>query len=375
MSEPNVPSETTREQTADEDVNVRIDDVTKVFRGDDEEEVVAVENLSIDIRRGEFLVFVGPSGCGKTTTLRTVAGLEEPTEGVAMVFQNYALYPHMSVRENLSFPLRIRNYPEDDITERVEHAAGLLEISELLDRKPSELSGGQQQRVALGRAIVREPLVFLMDEPLSNLDAKLRVQMRTELNEIHNQVEKTTIYVTHDQAEAMTLGDRVVVLNHGELQQIAPPQTLYDQPKNRFVAGFIGEPPMNFVSVDVSARDGEVVVSGSFFEFVLPTAMAESVADRADTSYTFGVRPEDLYAVETVEGSWQTIEMRVRVVEPMGSDIFLTMSPPDGGDLEFTARLSPEVDVTEGELVELAVDVEKCHLFDDGTGENVTATR
>jgi multiple sugar transport system ATP-binding protein len=388
MSEPNVSEQAAGDRPADEDYNVRIDDVTKVFRGDGEE-VVAVEDLSIDIRRGEFLVFVGPSGCGKTTTLRTVAGLEEPTEGrimiegidvtgleprergVAMVFQNYALYPHMSVRENLSFPLEIRNYPDDEVTERVDHAAGLLEISELLDRKPSELSGGQQQRVALGRAIVREPSVFLMDEPLSNLDAKLRVQMRTELNEIHNQVEKTTIYVTHDQAEAMTLGDRVVVLDKGKLQQIAPPQTLYDEPANRFVAGFIGEPPMNFVSVDVTTTDGRTVVSSPFFELDLPDRTAEAIADRSG-SYTFGIRPEDLYAVDTVDGEWQTIEMRVRVVEPMGSDIFLTMTPPGDESVEFTARVSPEVDIEEGDLVELAVDPGKGHLFDDATGENVT---
>ena len=207
-----------------------------------------------------------------------------------------------------------------------------------------------------------------------HLDAKLRVQMRTELNEIHNQVEKTTIYVTHDQAEAMTLGDRVVVLDRGQLQQIAPPQTLYDRPANRFVAGFIGEPPMNFVSVDVTARDGETVVSAPFFEFVLPDRMAEAVPDpdRSEAAYTFGIRPEDLYAVDTVDGSWQTIEMRVRVVEPMGSDIFLTMTPPDEESPEFTARVSPEVEVSEGDHVELAVDVEKGHLFDERTGENVT---
>ena len=383
------PSGSDATAASDEDVNVRIDDVTKVYSDDEEGDVVAVEDLSIDIRRGEFLVFVGPSGCGKTTTLRTVAGLERPTEGriwiedtdvtdfeprergVAMVFQNYALYPHMSVRENLSFPLRIRNYPADEIDERVEHAATLLEIDELLGRMPSALSGGQQQRVALGRAIVREPAVFLMDEPLSNLDAKLRVQMRTELNEIHNQVEKTTIYVTHDQAEAMTLGDRVVVLDRGKLQQIGPPQRLYDAPRNRFVAGFIGEPPMNFASVSFEREGGRSVVTSPFFAFDLPA----DVADRATLEagrYTFGIRPEDLYAVDGSEPEAQTFEMRVRVVETMGSDKFLTLRPLDESDPEFTARVSPEVEVTEGEPIELVPDLEKCHLFDAETGENVT---
>jgi multiple sugar transport system ATP-binding protein len=379
----------------DEEINVRIDDLTKVYDEDDGSGVVAVEDLSIDIRRGEFLVFVGPSGCGKTTTLRTVAGLETPTEGriwiegadvsdleprdrgVAMVFQNYALYPHMTVRENLSFPLRIRNYPSDETSDRVEYTAELLEISELLDRKPSALSGGQQQRVALGRAIVREPSVFLMDEPLSNLDAKLRVQMRTELNEIHKRVEKTTIYVTHDQAEAMTLGDRVAVLNKGQLQQLGPPQRLYDEPVNRFVAGFIGEPPMNFMPTGVVATDDGYEARSDHFEIELTDDLVAAVDDWGGDpdALTLGVRPEDINDARLAGDSTtsaNTIEAYVRLIEPMGSDKFLTVSPTAEGHHEFTARVSPDSEIREDEFAELAVTRSKMHLFDDGTGRNIS---
>ncbi|MFH5800694.1 ABC transporter ATP-binding protein [Haladaptatus sp. CMAA 1911] len=375
------------------DHNVRIDEFTKVYRSGGED-VVAVENLNIDVRRGEFLVFVGPSGCGKTTTLRTVAGLEEATEGriwiegndvtgkdprergIAMVFQNYALYPHMTVRENMSFPLRIRNYPDDKVDSRVEEAASLLSIDDLLERKPSELSGGQQQRVALGRAIVREPSVFLMDEPLSNLDAKLRVQMRTELNEIHKRVGKTTIYVTHDQAEAMTLGDRVVVLNDGKLQQIGPPQHLYDNPTNQFVAGFIGEPPMNFVPVDLrETANGYEVHADGLFTIDLPEQHVRAVDewDGPLHSVTLGIRPEDLHDAES-DGQRHggTFEAFVKVVEPMGSDKFLTLTPPDGG-IEFTARVVPNSNATEDATISLSPNVNKIHLFDDDTGQNVTS--
>ena len=379
----------------DDEINVRIDDLTKVYDEDDGSGVVAVEDLSIDIRRGEFLVFVGPSGCGKTTTLRTVAGLETPTEGriwiegedvsdleprdrgVAMVFQNYALYPHMTVRENLSFPLRIRNYPSDETSDRVEYTADLLEISELLDRKPSALSGGQQQRVALGRAIVREPSVFLMDEPLSNLDAKLRVQMRTELNEIHKRVEKTTIYVTHDQAEAMTLGDRVAVLNGGKLQQLGPPQRLYDEPVNRFVAGFIGEPPMNFMPTDVVATDGGYEARSDHFGIELTDDLVAAVDDWGGDpdTLTLGIRPEDINDAKLVGDattSANTIEAYVRLIEPMGSDKFLTVSPTDKSRHEFTARVSPDSEIREDEFAELSVTRSKMHLFDDETGRNIS---
>jgi len=378
----------------DEDINVQIEDVTKTFQSNSDGEIVAVENLDIDIRRGEFLVFVGPSGCGKTTSLRMVAGLETPTEGririegedvtgydprergIAMVFQNYALYPHMTVGENMAFPLQIRNYPQTEIDNRVDEAAELLEIDELLDRKPSQLSGGQQQRVALGRAIVREPSVFLMDEPLSNLDAKLRVQMRTELNEIHQRVGKTTIYVTHDQAEAMTLGDRVVVLNEGHLQQIGPPQYLYDNPVNRFVAGFIGEPPMNFLSVDIDSSDDGYTAAGGFFDFDLPveTKRALDDWDRPLDDITLGIRPEDLSDVSVLDeySEESTIDARVKVVEPMGSDKFLTLVSPKDETVEFSARVSPETDVEPRDSVTLTANLDKIHLFDGATGANIT---
>jgi multiple sugar transport system ATP-binding protein len=392
MSNIENPSQTTTEsESTTDDYNVRIDDLTKVYHSDGSD-VVAVEDLNIDIQRGEFLVFVGPSGCGKTTTLRTIAGLEEATEGriwienedvsdddprergIAMVFQNYALYPHMTVRDNMSFPLRIRNYPSDDISSRVDEAASLLSIDDLLDRKPSELSGGQQQRVALGRAIVREPSVFLMDEPLSNLDAKLRVQMRTELNEIHQRVGKTTIYVTHDQAEAMTLGDRVAVLNDGKLQQIGPPQHLYDNPTNRFVAGFIGEPPMNFLPVEtVESEDSLRVVAEGLFDLELPPNHSRALSEADTDSVTFGIRPEDLHdASEASAPSGETFEAEVGVVEPLGSDKFLTLTPPNG-DTEFTARVVPESDAVVGESITLAPNLQKVHLFDNATGQNLTA--
>lgn len=383
----------TKERTTsrDEDINVQLDDVTKVFEGDGNE-IVAVEGLNIDIRRGEFLVFVGPSGCGKTTSLRMIAGLETPTDGniwienedvtgldprergIAMVFQNYALYPHMTVKENMSFPLRIRKYPDSEIGARVQEAAELLEINDLLDRKPSQLSGGQQQRVALGRAIVREPTVFLMDEPLSNLDAKLRVQMRTELNEIHQRVGKTTVYVTHDQAEAMTLGDRVAVLNEGELQQIGPPQHLYDNPVNRFVAGFIGEPPMNFLPVEVvKTENGYRVIAEGLFDLELPPNHSRALAETDIDSVTFGIRPEDLHdASEAGAPSGETFETNVEVVEPLGSDRFLTLTPL-GGDVEFTARVVPESDATVNESITLAPNLQKAHLFDTATGRTLTA--
>jgi multiple sugar transport system ATP-binding protein len=390
-----IPGETEGEQ----DINVRIDSLRKVFQDDEKGEVVAVDGISIDVHRDEFLVLVGPSGCGKTTTLRSVAGLETPTDGriiiededvtgldprerdISMVFQNYALYPHKKVRENLSFPLEVRSYPKDEIDSRVEHTAELLDIPELLERKPSALSGGQQQRVALGRAIVREPAVFLMDEPLSNLDAKLRVQMRTELNDLHKRVGKTTIYVTHDQAEAMTLGDRVAVMNNGELQQIAPPQYIYDNPANQFVAGFIGEPPMNFFDVTVRKEGNGHVAESDVFEIGLSSDLAADVEewDGDLDDLTLGLRPEDIHDVEMANElveETNTFDAYVRLIEPMGSDKFLTLTPTDaaaadaGG--EFSARISPDSPIDEDEVVTLVANTEKIHLFDNRTGENVS---
>ncbi|PSP43315.1 glycerol-3-phosphate ABC transporter ATP-binding protein [Halobacteriales archaeon QH_6_64_20] len=358
-----IPGETEGEQ----DINVRIDSLRKVFQDNEKGEVVAVDGISIDVHRDEFLVLVGPSGCGKTTTLRSVAGLETPTDGriiienedvtgldprerdISMVFQNYALYPHKKVRENLSFPLEVRSYPKDEIDSRVEHTAELLDIPELLERKPSALSGGQQQRVALGRAIVREPAVFLMDEPLSNLDAKLRVQMRTELNDLHKRVGKTTIYVTHDQAEAMTLGDRVAVMNNGD--------------------------------VTVRKEGNGHVAESDVFEIGLSSDLAADVEewDGDLDDLTLGLRPEDIHDVEMANElveETNTFDAYVRLIEPMGSDKFLTLTPTDaaaadaGG--EFSARISPDSPIEEDEVVTLVANTEKLHLFDNRTGENVS---
>ncbi|GAB6862914.1 ABC transporter ATP-binding protein [Haloplanus litoreus] len=396
--------------------NVKLDDITKIFQDDEEGKVVAVDDLSLDILDGEFLVFVGPSGCGKTTTLRTVAGLETPTEGqviiddedvtgqdprqrnIAMVFQNYALYPHKTVRQNMSFPLEVRNYPPNEITERVEDAAELLDITELLERRPKQLSGGQQQRVALGRAIVREPDVFLLDEPLSNLDAKLRLQMRTELNELHQKVGKTTIYVTHDQAEAMTLGDRVAVMRDGEIQQVGPPQMLYDNPVNLFVGGFIGEPPMNFFPVDIEDTGDGYTVSSVHFDFQLPDRFAQKLSERDSPlgEAILGIRPEDISDAEFVDETegYHVFDSRVKIVEPLGSDKFLTMIDPEHdpseepitsagteGEIvtqateEFTVRVPPESTAREGELLRIAMEFDSLHLFDASTGKNILSDK
>jgi multiple sugar transport system ATP-binding protein len=384
------PSDETR------DVSLELDGLSKIFQ-DGEDAVVAVDDVSMKIRDGEFVVLVGPSGCGKTTTLRMIAGLEEPSEGrivlngrdvagleprerdVAMVFQNYALYPHKTVRENLGFPLQIRRFPPDEITEQVQSVSELLGISELLDRRPGDLSGGQQQRVALGRAIIRDPEVFLFDEPLSNLDAKLRIEMRTELNKLHDRVGKTSVYVTHDQEEAMTLSDRVAVMNDGELQQMAPPQTVYERPANLFVAGFIGEPPMNFFDCELDARDGDLWVVSDVFELELPDSMAAKLdswdGDPADL--VFGVRPEDVTDTTVVEEPFPpetTFDADVKVVEPIGADKDLTLAPsesaPEGA--EFTVRVDANSTATAGDAVTFAVDMPMAHLFDSATGTNLT---
>jgi multiple sugar transport system ATP-binding protein len=346
---------------------VQLDNVTKVYDGD----ILAVEELNLDIEDGEFMIFVGPSGCGKSTTLRMIAGLEQITDGtieigdevvndlrpqdrnIAMVFQNYALYPHMSVRRNMGFGLRLsEDYSDEEVEERVEEAAKTLEISELLDDLPKQLSGGQQQRVALGRAIVRDPEVFLLDEPLSNLDAKLRTQMRTELQRLQSELDVTTIYVTHDQTEAMTMGDRIAILNDGELQQVATPDTCYNDPANEFVAGFIGSPSMNFFPVDITESDEGVALDNTGFETTLPVSVSPG-------SYTLGVRPEDFTIAENGR-----IAAEVEVVEPMGSDNFLHLRISDT-DQEITARVSSTFHPDDGDVVELDFDPADVHLFQE----------
>jgi multiple sugar transport system ATP-binding protein len=363
---------------------VTIEGVTKVY-GSRESGIVAVSDLDIEISDGEFVVLVGPSGCGKSTTLRMVAGLETITEGtisidgeivndseprdrdVAMVFQNYALYPHMTIRENIGFGLRYSSdLSKDDRIERVENAAAMMGIEELLDDKPGQLSGGQRQRVALGRAIVREPQAFLFDEPLSNLDAKLRVKMRTEILQLQRELGVTSIYVTHDQAEAMTMGDRVAVLDGGELQQLAPPQEVYDHPVNRFVAGFIGSPSMDFMETTVEERNDRYVLVGRSND-TLSYALDRSVTERLEleggTDLTLGVRPEDLDVIgdPADRDPRNSFEATVDVVEPMGSDNFLTL---DVGESDsWTARVDSSFVPEEGSQVGVTFDESVLHLF------------
>lgn len=380
-----------------QETSLQLENVTKIFGEGDGSEVVAVDDISLDIYDGEFIVLVGPSGCGKTTTLRCIAGLEEQSEGnitiedqevsgqdprerdIAMVFQNYALYPHKTVRENLAFPLQIRKYPDEEIEQQTRETAELLDISELLDRRPSDLSGGQQQRVSLGRAIIRDPQVFLFDEPLSNLDAKLRIQMRTELNKLHERVGKTSVYVTHDQEEAMTLGDRVAVMNDGRIQQIDKPSTVYAEPTNRFVAGFVGEPPMNFFDVSLEERNDEYWVVSEMFNIVLPDTMGERIRswDGDMSNLEFGIRPEDLSDAELHQeevNEDRTFEAYVKVVEPMGPHMDLTVAPPERTEdenAEFTARVSNDSGASEGETITLLVNLSETHLFDGQTGDNI----
>ncbi len=359
--------------------SVRFVDVTKVYPGG----VKAVNEASFTVQDRELMVLVGPSGCGKSTLLRMVAGLEEVTAGdlfigdrkvndvapkdrdIAMVFQSYALYPHMSVRENMGFGLKLRKEPKDTIRERVEEAGRMLGLTQELDRKPKALSGGQRQRVALGRAIVRKPAVFLFDEPLSNLDAALRVQMRTEIAKLHRDLNATMIYVTHDQVEAMTLGDRIAVLKDGVLQQVAPPLTLYNEPVNRFVASFIGSPAMNFLSGTVEAG----VFTNADLTLPLPAPLASA---GPSGPATLGIRPEDLTLMENGGSGAQpgTIAVTASVVEPMGNEVFLH-GATDSGVIQ--ARLGPEFLPEVGRPYRLALDVSRVHLFDAKTEANVLA--
>lgn len=347
-------------------------------------QVHVVKNISLDIKDGEFLVLVGPSGCGKSTTLRMVAGLEEITSGsiyigdrkvndvspkdrdIAMVFQSYALYPHFSVYDNMAFGLRQRKYSEEEIKKLVDHAAELLDIKHLLLRKPKELSGGQRQRVAMGRAIVRCPQVFLMDEPLSNLDAKLRVQMRAELQKLHHTLGVTTIYVTHDQTEAMTLGDRIVLMHQGIIQQAAAPLEMYEHPANKYVAGFIGTPSMNFVDVKLEAAGEGVSVKGKGFSIEIPERLAGRLKEFAEAECTFGIRPENIHDPKFARDSefLVPISAKVEVYEPMGSEVSLHIRL---GEEDLVARVDSHTEAKVGDVADLALDTRKIHLFNKDT--------
>jgi multiple sugar transport system ATP-binding protein len=347
----------------------------------------AVHGIDLEIEDHEFVVLVGPSGCGKSTTLRMVAGLEDITDGeiwiggdlvndvpprdrdIAMVFQNYALYPHMTVFENMAFGLKLRKFPRDEIKKRVDEAARILDLSPLLERRPKALSGGQRQRVAMGRAIVRNPRVFLFDEPLSNLDAKLRVQMRTEIKKIHQTVDTTIIYVTHDQVEAMTLADRVVVMNAGRIEQVGPPQELYHHPATRFVAGFIGSPAMNFLPVTVGNEGGLHLQLATGQRMPVPSARVERYAPYAGRKMTLGLRPEHLPDMsDHLRPGAVQLDALVDVVEPMGME---TMIHFFLAGVPVTARVDPDVTSKPGEILPLAADLNQMHLIEDDTGRVV----
>ena len=371
----------------------------------------ALEDVSITINDGEFVVLVGPSGCGKTTLLRMVAGLEDITEGeiaigdktvnevapkdrdIAMVFQNYALYPHMSVYDNMAFSLKLRKLPKDEIEKKVKDAAKTLEISELLERKPKALSGGQRQRVAMGRAIVRSPQAFLMDEPLSNLDAKLRVQMRAELGQLHTQLQTTTLYVTHDQVEAMTMGDRVAVIRKGELQQIDTPREIYSNPKNIFVAGFIGSPSMNFVYAKIKTENDVIKFTFGDNQIKYKDQKKEKLKSFENKEIILGIRPEafeDGYFANEADYS-ESIKVKVSLLEQLGSDSYVhfykdikpvqteaieEILADEGEDIsvlgdstKFIARINPNSTVAEGEEIELKINPSKLHFFDPVSGD------
>ena len=375
--------------------SLRLESVTKEY-----DDVVAVNDMNLGIEDSEFICLVGPSGCGKSTTLEMIGGLTSPTEGkiyiddrdvtslppkdrgLAMVFQNIALFPHMDVYDNISYGLRLRNFPKEEVDERVDEAAEILQIEGMLDRMPSELSGGQRQRVAIGRAIVRDPEVFLMDEPLANLDAKLRVHMRTELQRLQRQLDVTTIYVTHDQEEAMTMSDRIAVINHGDLQQIAPPLVCYNEPANLFVAGFIGSPSMNFFEGRV---DGDRVRFESFHIDVSNVSLPDDL-----TNVTMGIRHEDVYPAEqaaSLDAPSQEITATVDVLEPVGEQIYVyldtgvEMADVAIGEQEeetieaatdsLLMGVNPDSDIAEGDEMEVVFDRSKIHLFETGSGEAV----
>jgi multiple sugar transport system ATP-binding protein len=363
---------------------VQFDHVSKRF-GD----FYAVRDFTLDVKDGEFLAVVGPSGCGKSTTLRMIAGLEQITEGeitiggrvvndvpakdrdIAMVFQSYALYPHMKVRDNMAFALKLKKRSKDEIKRRVEEAASILGISELLDRKPGQLSGGQRQRVALGRAIVREPSAFLLDEPLSNLDAKLRVQTRAELSKLHARLGATFFYVTHDQVEAMTMATRIAVMEAGVLKQVGSPQELYERPQNVFVAGFIGSPSMNFFDMQVQPEDGTMVLVGAGMRIDVPPEYREPLGPYAGREIVAGIRPEHVHdpAHEPAGVVAASVDAHVDLAELMGNETFLHLVT-DGNP--FLARVDPRTTARPGQATRLVFDLSHLHAFDSETRERIT---
>jgi multiple sugar transport system ATP-binding protein len=368
---------------------VSLNNVYKIYPGDKGKDVTAVTDFNLEIEDREFVVFVGPSGCGKSTTLRMIAGLEEISKGevligdkrvndvppkdrdIAMVFQNYALYPHMSVYDNMAFGLKLRKYPKAEIHKRVMEAAGILGIEQYLERKPKALSGGQRQRVAVGRAIVRQPKVFLFDEPLSNLDAKMRVQMRTEITKLHQRLQATMIYVTHDQIEAMTMGTRIVVMKDGFIQQVDTPLKIYGEPRNLFVAGFLGSPPMNFIRGTVSGKDGAVVfkeMPGGVIELRLGDRKA--AAPYIGKEVTLGVRPEDCDVVPAGQApSANSFQAVVDIVEPMGAETYFYIQT---GEHTVISRSHATVDHREaGHRLQFDINVGKVHLFDPVTTDRI----
>ncbi|MFA4989183.1 MAG: sn-glycerol-3-phosphate ABC transporter ATP-binding protein UgpC [Candidatus Omnitrophota bacterium] len=363
---------------------VSLNNVCKVFAGN----VKAVDNVNIGIENKEFMVLVGPSGCGKSTTLRMIAGLEDISSGdiyignkkvndvpakdrdIAMVFQNYALYPHMTVFENMSFGLRLRRMPKGEIAQRVNEAADILGIKKLLRRRPKELSGGERQRVAVGRAIVRKPMVFLFDEPLSNLDAKMRVQMRTEIHKLHIRLQTTIIYVTHDQIEAMTMGDRIAVMKDGLLNQVADPITVYDHPKNKFVAGFIGSPPMNFMSGKIIKKDGRLYFDEGKIQVKLVDDMRQKMNAYIDKEVIFGLRSEDIYDKLFVSEAppENIVKVNCEVYEPMGSEVYLYLNT---GKHTFIARVGAHDRPKINQDMDLVFDMSKAHFFDKNSEETI----
>jgi len=367
--------------------SLSLKNITKVYPNG----FVAVKEFNLEIADKEFIIFVGPSGCGKSTTLRMIAGLEEISSGelwigdklmndvepkdrdIAMVFQNYALYPHMSVYDNMAFGLKLRKTPKDQIDKLVHEAAKILDIEHLLDRKPKALSGGQRQRVAMGRAIVRDPKVFLMDEPLSNLDAKLRVQMRIEISKLHQRLESTIIYVTHDQTEAMTLGTRIVVMKDGLIQQCDSPQNLYDKPQNLFVAQFIGSPQMNTIDAEVEKVGSDVILNFGGNTIKLPETKAKKLVDGGYIGKTvvLGIRPEDVHDEEMFisQSPDSVIEATIRVYELLGAEVYLYF---DIEQFNWTARVNPRTTARPGDTIKMALDLSKVHVFDKDTQQVVT---